>query len=289
MKEKILVTGSTGTIGKALVSTLKSKGASFVAGVTSEQRGKDILGADVRSVVLNYEKQDSYAKATEGVSKVFLLGPPLRTDMDTLVLPFIKHLKASGINRVVYISALGLDDVKELPFHNRVVQALKDHRFDYTILMPTFFAQNFKNYEWDNIVQRGITFVPAGHGKVGFVDVEDIALVAATVLTEEGHEGKTYAITGPELLSYQEAAEQLSDVIGKTIHYANPSPEVYTQALKDAGAPDFIASYMIPVYSMITDGKVAVLSDEVERLTGKKPTQLRVVLERDFAAVPQPA
>jgi uncharacterized protein YbjT (DUF2867 family) len=289
MKEKILVTGSTGTIGKALVSTLKSKGASFVAGVTSEQRGKDILGADVRSVVLNYEKQDSYAKATEGVSKVFLLGPPLRTDMDTLVLPFIKHLKASGINRVVYISALGLDDVKELPFHNRVVQALKDHRFDYTILMPTFFAQNFKNYEWDNIVQRGITFVPAGHGKVGFVDVEDIALVAATVLTEEGHEGKTYAITGPELLSYQEAAEQLSDVIGKTIHYANPSPEVYTQALKDAGAPDFIASYMIPVYSMITDGKVAVLSDDVERLTGKKPTQLRVVLERDFAAVPQPA
>ncbi|HZG25983.1 MAG TPA: SDR family oxidoreductase [Chitinophagaceae bacterium] len=289
MKEKILVTGSTGTIGKALVSTLKSKGASFVAGVTSEQRGKDILGADVRSVVLNYEKQDSYAKATEGVSKVFLLGPPLRTDMDTLVLPFIKHLKASGINRVVYISALGLDDVKELPFHNRVVQALKDHRFDYTILMPTFFAQNFKNYEWDNIVQRGITFVPAGHGKVGFVDVEDIALVAATVLTEEGHGGKTYAITGPELLSYQEAAEQLSDVIGKTIHYANPSPEVYTQALKDAGAPDFIASYMIPVYSMITDGKVAVLSDDVERLTGKKPTQLRVVLERDFAAVPQPA
>ena len=289
MKEKILVTGSTGTIGKALVSTLKSKGASFVAGVTSEQRGKHILGADVRSVVLNYEKQDSYAKATEGVSKVFLLGPPLRTDMDTLVLPFIKHLKASGINRVVYISALGLDDVKELPFHNRVVQALKDHRFDYTILMPTFFAQNFKNYEWDNIVQRGITFVPAGHGKVGFVDVEDIALVAATVLTEEGHGGKTYAITGPELLSYQEAAEQLSDVIGKTIHYANPSPEVYTQALKDAGAPDFIASYMIPVYSMITDGKVAVLSDDVERLTGKKPTQLRVVLERDFAAVPQPA
>jgi uncharacterized protein YbjT (DUF2867 family) len=155
--------------------------------------------------------------------------------------------------------------------------------------MPTFFAQNFKNYEWDNIVQRGITFVPAGHGKVGFVDVEDIALVAATVLTEEGHGGKTYAITGPELLSYQEAAEQLSDVIGKTIHYANPSPEVYTQALKDAGAPDFIASYMIPVYSMITDGKVAVLSDDVERLTGKKPTQLRVVLERDFAAVPQPA
>jgi uncharacterized protein YbjT (DUF2867 family) len=289
MKEKILVTGSTGTIGKALVSTLKSKGASFVAGVTSEQRGKEILGTDVRSVVLNYEKQDSYAKATEGVSKVFLLGPPLRTDMDTLVLPFIKHLKASGINRVVYISALGLDDVKELPFHNRVVQALKDHRFDYTILMPTFFAQNFKNYEWDNIVQRGITFVPAGHGKVGFVDVEDIALVAATVLTEEGHGGKTYAITGPELLSYQEAAEQLSDVIGKTIHYANPSPEVYTQALKDAGAPDFIASYMIPVYSMITDGKVAVLSDDVERLTGKKPTQLRVVLERDFAAVPQPA
>jgi hypothetical protein len=114
------------------------------------------------------------------------------------------------------------------------------------------------------------------------IDVEDIALVAATVLTEDKHEGKTYTITGPELLSYTEAAEQLSEVLRKPIHYPAPTPELFTQVLKEAGTPSFIASYMIPVYSLIADGKVAILSDDVERLTGKKPTPLKKVLERDF-------
>lgn len=287
MAEKILVTGATGTIGKAVVNALKSKGASFVAAVTTEQRGKDVFGPDIPIVEFNYENTGTFPQATEGVSKVFLLGPPLRTDLDALVIPFVKHLKTAGIRRVVYISALGLDEVAELPFHTRVVEALKANGFDYTILQPTFFAQNFKNYEWENITQRSITFVPAGNGKVGFVDVEDIALVAATVLTEEGHTGKTYPLTGPDLLSYAEAAIQLSEVLGKHIHYPNPSPEVYTQTLKDAGAPDFIASYMNPVYAMIADNKVNILSDKVERLTGKKPTALKKVLERDFGGVSQ--
>lgn len=162
--------------------------------------------------------------------------------MDTLVLPFVEHLKGLGINRVVYISALGLDEVPELPFHTRVVQALKAHEFDYTILLPTFFTHNFRNYYLENITQRNITCVPADKRKVGFLDVEDIALVAATVLTETGHEGKSYTNTGPELLSYADAAEQLSEALGKHIQYPAPTPEIYTQALKAAGSPDFIAS-----------------------------------------------
>lgn len=287
MEEKILVTGATGTIGKALVKALQNQGASFIAGVTSEQRGIDVFSPDVPTVVLNFENPATFATATQGISKVFLLGPPLRTDLDALLIPFVKHLTLSGIRRVVYVSALGLDDVKELPFHTRVVEALKAHNTDYTILLPTFFAQNFKNYEWENITERSITFVPAGNEKVAFVDVEDIALVAAKVLTEEGHVGKTYTITGPELLSYSDAAELLTEVIGKPIHYPNPSPQVYSQALKDAGAPDFISSYMIPVYSLIAEGKVNVLSEDVERLTGKKPTSLKSVLERDFASLRQ--
>lgn len=282
MTQKILVTGATGTLGKALINTLRIKGASFVGAVTSEKRGRDVLGADIPLVVLNYENEATFAEATRGVDKVFLLGPPLRTDLDTLLLPFLAHLKAAGIRRVVYISALGLDEVKELPFHTRITEALKKQDFDYTILLPSFFAQNFKNYEWENIIQRGITFVPAGNGKAGFVDADDIALVAATVLTEDGHIGQTYTLTGPELLSYMEVAEQLSEVLNRPIRYPNPSPEVYTQALKEAGAPEFIASYMIPVYSLISKNKVSLLSNDVERLTGKKPTPLKVVLKKDF-------
>jgi uncharacterized protein YbjT (DUF2867 family) len=283
MAEKILVTGATGTIGKALIQALKDRGASFVAGVTSEQRGKEVLGNDVPQVEFNYEKPATFAGATEGVSRVFLLGPPLRTDLDSLVMPFIRHLKESGILRVVYVSALKLELVKDLPFHARVIEALEAQGFEFTILKPSFFAQNFKNYEGENIRQRGVTFVPAGDGKVGFIDVHDIALVAAAVLTEEGHAGKSYELTGPETLSYADAAQQLSQVLGKTIVYPNPKPEVYAQTLKEAGAPDFIAPYMNGVYSLIANHHVNILSDNVERLTGKKPTPLKAVLERDFA------
>jgi uncharacterized protein YbjT (DUF2867 family) len=152
------------------------------------------------------------------------------------------------------------------------------------VVLPSFFAQNFKNYEWENITQRNIVFVPAGEGKVGFVDVEDIALVAATILTEEGHTGKTYKLTGPEKLSYKEAADLLSEVTGRKVHYPNPSPEVFTQTLKAAGAPDFIAPYMTAVYSLIANNHVNFLSDDIQRVTGKNPTPLKKVFEKDFSA-----
>ncbi len=92
-----------------------------------------------------------------------------------------------------------------------------------------------------------------------------------------------YELTGPESMSYSEAAQVLSDVIGKPIVYPNPSAEEYTQALRDSGAPDFIAPYMIAVYSLIVNGKVDLVTSEVVRITGKKPTPLKEVLERDFA------
>jgi len=232
--------------------------------------------------LFDFENPATYALATEGIDKVFLLGPPLRNDLDTLVLPFVHHLKSANVKRVVYIGALSLELVPELPFHTSVIEALAKEGFDYTVLKPSFFAQNFKNYEWENITHRGITFVPAGNGKVAFIDIEDIAAVAATVLTEEGHSAKTYQLTGPELFSYHDAAKLLTQITGKQIIYPQPSPEEYTKALEAAGAPDFIAPYMTAVYSLIADEKVAFISDDVEKITGKKPSSFKKVLEKDF-------
>jgi uncharacterized protein YbjT (DUF2867 family) len=155
---------------------------------------------------------------------------------------------------------------------------------DFTILQPSFFAQNFKNYEYENLMERGITFNVAGDGKVGFVDTEDVAKVAAKVLTEEGHSGKTYQLTGPELLSYYDAANILTEVLNKQIVYPNPSEEAYRGALKAGGAPDFISDYMIPVYGMIKNGSVGHLTNDIEEILGEKPTDLKTVLKRDFSS-----
>lgn len=283
MSKKILVTGATGTIGEALIKALSTEKASFVAGVRNKEKAVGIFGSDHNLVTFDFEDSGTYEGATNGLDRVFLLGPPMVTDLDTLLSPFIDYLKAKDIKRVVYVSALGMEKLPDLPFHTRMVEKLKKDKFDYTILKPSFFAQNFKNYEWENITQRGITYAPAGRGKVAFVDVADIASVAAKVLTGEGHSYKEYEITGPETFSYSDAANLLSEVTGTTIVYPNPSPEEYTRTLKAGGAPDFIAPYMISVYSLIANNDVDYVSEVAEKLTGKKPSGLKEVLERDFA------
>lgn len=283
MSNKILVTGATGTIGTAVVKALSNEKANFAAAVRNKATASEKLGADVELVTFDFEDPSTYEEATQGVDKVFLLGPPLVTNLDSILTPFIDFLKSKEIKRIVYVGSLGMDKMPELPFHVIISEKLKRDGFAYTILKPSFFAQNFKNYEAENILQRGIIFTPAGTGKVAFVDVNDIAQVVVKTFLEDGHSGKVYEITGPETLSYDDAASLLSEVLNKQIVYPNPSPTEYTEALKNAGAPDFIAPYMIAVYSLITNNEVNIMSTAVEELTGRKPTSLREVLERDFS------
>jgi uncharacterized protein YbjT (DUF2867 family) len=285
MSQKILVTGATGTIGKALIKSLQTKNTTFMVGVRNKGLAKEKLpNVNAKDMVeFDFSNATTYEKATEGVDKVFILGPPLVVTLVDLVSPFIDFLKIKNITRVVYISALGSDKLTDMPFHTILSQKLMDDGFNYTILKPSFFSQNFKTYEWENITQRNMTYMPAGNGRVGFVDANDIAEVAATVLTTDGHNKKTYQLTGPEALSYVDAAKLLSEVTGKTIAYPNPSPEEFTSVLKSSGAPDFIAPYMIQVYSLIADNHVNLVTNDVENVTGKKPNSLKQVLTDNFS------
>lgn len=211
------------------------------------------------------------------------MGPPLVLELDKLLIPFIDFLSEKNIERVVYLSALGsAAENGLLDFHAKIESKLKRDGFNYTILKPVFFAQNFKNYEWENITERHLTFMPAGIGRAAFVDVHDIAKVAAITLMEDGHTQKTYEITGPELLTYFDAANILSEVLNETIMYPNPSPEQFKEVLIASGAPEFVADYMNEVYKMIADHTVEYTTDDFEKLTGERPTDLKTVLKRDF-------
>ncbi|PSL44264.1 uncharacterized protein YbjT (DUF2867 family) [Chitinophaga niastensis] len=283
MSNKILVTGATGTIGKILVKNLEARQASFVVGSRNVEQAKDKLGLADNIVQFSFDDPATFENATAGVDSVFLLGPPMVPDLNVLLTPFLEYLPSKGIRRIVYLSALKIDPDSILGFHAVMEQKLAQDGFDYTVLRPSFFAQNFKNYEWENITERSITFAPAGNGKVAFIDAADIANVAATVLTTAGHSQQTYELTGPEILSYYDAANLLSEVTGKTITYPSPDAATYKAALKAAGAPDFIGTYMVAVYDVVAGNKVNFTTDTVEKITGKKPASLKTVLTADWS------
>lgn len=284
MNKKILITGATGTIGQSLVKQLQSSNLEFITGTRNFNKAKETLAiSEDKWVHFDFTDSSTFEKATKNVDRVFLLGPPLTFNLDQIVKSYVDFLQQKGINRIVYISAFGNETLGgELAFHSIMENYFKEKDFDFTILQPSFFAQNFKNYEYENLIERGITFNVAGEGKVGFVDTEDVAKVAGKVLTEDGHSGKTYQLTGPDLLSYYDAAQILTDVLGRQIVYPNPSEEEYRGALKAGGAPDFIADYMIPIFGMIKTGAVGRLTNDIEKVTGEKPTDLKTVLRRDF-------
>jgi uncharacterized protein YbjT (DUF2867 family) len=282
MSLTVLVTGSTGTIGSKVLHELRSTGHNVIAAVRGHV--PDASSHDgIHRRRFDYSDPTTFAAATEGVDAVFLVGPPLVLDLYQLLEPFIDHLAERQIRRVVYVAAMALEKVPSMPFHSQAIERLQQHGMELTVMKPTFFAQNFKNYEGENILERGVLFQPADDGKAAFVDAHDIAASVAAAFSNPATIGKEYLLTGPEALSYHDVAALLSDNLGRTIAYARPDAETYRAVLAEAGAPPFVAEYMIDVYSLIRNGDVDRVTDHVQLLTGKPATALNTVLMRDFA------
>ncbi|MCU0329527.1 MAG: NmrA family NAD(P)-binding protein [Candidatus Kapabacteria bacterium] len=282
MSLTVLVTGSTGTIGSKVLHELRSIGYNVIAAVrgdASDETSRD----GIHRRRLDYSDPATFESATEGVDAVFLIGPPLVLDLYQLLEPFIDHLAERKIRRVVYVAAMALEKVPSMPFHSQAIERLQQHGMELTVMKPTFFAQNFKNYEGENILERGVLFQPADDGKAAFVDAHDIAACVAAAFSNPATIGKEYLLTGPTALSYHDVAGLLSDILGRSIAYARPDADTYRSVLASAGAPPFVAEYMIDVYGLIRNGDVDLVTDHVQLLTGKPATPLNTVLMRDFS------
>ncbi|MCW3465780.1 SDR family oxidoreductase [Chitinophaga nivalis] len=283
MSNKILITGVTGSVGKALTKSLQARQVAFKAASRNVAAAKEKLGLQEEVVHFSFDDPATFEAATADVEKVFLLGPSFNPHLDQLMTPFVAYLGKKGIKRIVYLSGLGLSGpVGLLGFHARMEQKLIQEGFDYTIIRPSYFAQNFRNYEYENITERSVVFAPAGKGKTAFIDVADIAAVATEVLTKEGHSGQAYELTGPEALSFYEVAALLTRFTGKQITYPEPDEDTFKAGLKATGVSDLIGEYMAIIYNNIANNKVAFTTDTIEKITGKKPTALETVLEQDW-------
>jgi uncharacterized protein YbjT (DUF2867 family) len=280
-REMILVTGSTGTVGTEVIKQLSNiPNINIKAGIHSTDNLKKLKEYDKRieAVQVDYNKPETLKKALKNVEKLFFLSrdSPIMTELASNV---VHEAKNEGIRHIVRLSAKGADVKAEshsLRSHRYIEEIIKDSGIPYTILRPNEFMQNFVNLHGQSIKNSNAFYMAVGDSKVSIVDVRDIASVAVKTLTDNGDDdryiGKTYTITGPEALSYYQAAEILSKATSKEISYVNLSEGDFRRSLRDAGVDDwFIYIVLGMLDSYYRKGIAAQVFSTVEEVTGKRP------------------
>ena len=268
----ILVTGATGRTGSEVVKALIAKGEQVRALVRDPQRAEVIQGPGVELVVGDVEKPETWDAALQGVDKVFLLSPE-GPQMAELHGKFADAAKRAGVRHLVRMSILVANPDSPLAigrWHGEADQNVANSGIPYTIIRPAYFMQNIIGSA--RMIASENAFPGAmGDGKVGVIDTRDIGNVAATVLTSDGHEGKTYPLTGPEALSMGELAGKLSAVLGKEVKYVNVSQEDAKAGMMAMGMPDWMADGWVAMAMMISTGAADMVTPMVKEVTGEEP------------------
>lgn len=282
----IFITGATGNIGREVVNELIRLGEPIRAAVIHQEEAQRVANG-VEVVIFDFADPASYGPALEGVQKIFLMRPPQLTDMDSTLNPFVDYAKSEGVEHIVFVSLLGVEDNSRVP-HYAAEQHIKSSKVPYTFLRPSFFMQNLSTTHKAEIRDKDEIYVPVGKAKTSFIDARDIGVVAARVLVEAGHQNKSYDLTGSESLDYYEAAEIFTEVLARKITYRNPSiPAFVWHSLRQGQALMFVL-VMAMLYSNTRKGLADVITDDVSRLLGRPPITFRRFVE-DHAAIWQKA
>ncbi|WP_299825432.1 SDR family oxidoreductase [uncultured Pontibacter sp.] len=272
----ILVTGATGTVGREVVKQLSMYNGDIRvrAGVHSVIKGENLTRLPgVEIVEMDFEDKDSLQAAFTHVDKLFLITPFAKGQVH-MAKTLVDEAKENGVKHIVKLSAMGADAEPPImlgSWHREIEKYIEDSGIAYTFLRPASFMQNFVNYSASTIKSEGKVYLPTGDGKIGYIDVRDIAAVGVEVLTGEGHEGKIYELTGPEAISNGEAAQVLSEVTGKQVEFVDVPSDAARQAMIAQGAPDWMADAMIELYDVYKAGNSNQVFDSVQAVIDRKP------------------
>ncbi|MEL4318396.1 SDR family oxidoreductase [Leifsonia sp. YIM 134122] len=268
----IFVTGATGLVGSAVTKHLLDRGETVVGAVRSDAdaaRLPDSATARLFDFAGTTQQLDA---ALDGIDRVFLMRPPAIEDVQRYLFPFIDACLNHDIRQIVFLSLQGVQGNRKTP-HYAVEQYLKLTDAPYTSLRPNFFMQNLSGTYADEIRERGEIIVPAGRAFTAFIDARDIGRVAATVLTEPGHERKAYTLSGEQSLRYARVATIMTRVLGRPIRYTRPSENDYLALLADKGYPDDYIAVQKMIYRVVRLNISAFPNRMIRKLTGRPATR----------------
>ncbi|MBL4236536.1 SDR family oxidoreductase [Vibrio fluvialis] len=263
---KVLVLGASGHVGQPLVAELLAKGEQVKA---ASRSGKAFGAAE--GVVFDFADPTTFDAAFDGVDRAYVMLPGGYVESKALLEPVIQAAAERNV-KVVFQSVLGVDADDSIPYR-QVEIALENSSVPYVILRPNWFADNFHTY-WKAGIDQGVIGVPAGEGKSSFIDVRDIASSAAAALTTDRFDNQAFNLTGPEALSYAQAAQKISAALGKPVAYQAMEEGAFCDLLKSVGVPADYAEFLTSIFYPVREGWTAGVSDAVATLTGKAPRSL---------------
>lgn len=268
----ILVVGATGTTGRQVLKKLSAINGIRIKAATRHPEKMERTSA-VEYVEFDYTDKSTIQKAVAGVQKVFLV-TPFVPDLLEYEKAVIEEIKATGIDYIVKLSVTGAESKNASQIcriHGQLETLITETGIPYTFLRPFSFMQNFSNHASYTIRSQNAFFQPTGDGKINSIDARDIAAVAIKALTEEGHDGKAYTLTGPEPISNYRAAEILSSVIEREIRFIDVSEDQAKKGMLDAGMPEQTSNWLLELYRHYKTGFMDRTTDEVYNITGVRP------------------
>ncbi len=287
----ILVTGATGHFGKSIIEFLLKKGISstnIIALVRDEEKATDLKNQGVVVRTGDYDNYTSLVNAFKGVEKLLFVSGSDIVNRNAQHQNVVSAAKEAGVKHVVYTSFLGRDETETSPLwiviesHLKTENWLKESGLDYTILKNTLYMDLVPAFLGENVLESGVIYLPAGNGTVGAVLRSEMAEATANILTSDNHSGKTYQFTNNNAFSYQEVAQQLSEITGKTINYISPTPDEYVQTLTELGVPaDYIGLFTGFAVAQ-ANGELELVGSDLEQLLGRKPTSIKTFLNQVY-------
>jgi len=267
----ICITGATGTLSREVIRQLEPK-APFRAAYFSATAAETGRARGIDAVLIDYNQPRTLRAAFQGCDTVFLLGPNALNQIE-LELNAVDAAKAAGVRHIVKQSVLGAaeESYSLANIHRPVEKAIEGSGLAWTFLRPNSFMQNTATFMAQTIKAEGAFYSASGQARISHVDVRDIAAVAVAALTAPGHEGKIYTLCGPEALTYDDIADELSKALGRDIHHISlPAADLKAGMLAE-GMPEAIADRMLDLERYFREDRASSVTDDVLRVTGRAP------------------
>ena len=282
----ILVTGSTGNVGSKLLKELVAHRAAFRALVRKPEDVERLRTQGIETVQGDVTNVESMRRALEGVNHLYILTPssPQLAEIEGTL---VEEAQKAGVHYIVKQSVLGADIHAHCPFtrvHAYAEEAVKASGIPYTFLRLNSFMQNFVTLHAKTISTQGRFYEPLGDAMLSHIDTRDIAAAAARVLTEDGHEGRAYDITGPEALSNTQLATMLTAMLENQVTYISIPDEDLRHILLDTGMPDWYADSLVRLYQFYRQGGGATVATDLEQLIRRRPRTMASYLQENIGA-----